>query len=148
MHGEGGRREGKPRHQQRLVEAVGPTAALLQIASRPPSNLQLIHLVMASSLEPVAGVAVLLLLVLLCGGCRGGAPPPAMYVFGDSLADVGNNNHLRFSLLRADFPHNGVDFAGRKATGRFSNGKNAADFFGTSYMLLDLKTITNSNSLP
>ncbi|XP_008804293.1 GDSL esterase/lipase At5g55050-like [Phoenix dactylifera] len=52
---------------------------------------------------------------------------PAMYVFGDSLADVGNNNHLE-TLLKANFPHNGIDYPGRKATGRFSNGKNSADF--------------------
>ncbi|MQM13990.1 hypothetical protein Taro_046916 [Colocasia esculenta] len=53
---------------------------------------------------------------------------PAMYVFGDSLADVGNNNYLPLSLLKANFPHNGVDYPGHKATGRFSNGKNAVDF--------------------
>ncbi|OAY68084.1 GDSL esterase/lipase [Ananas comosus] len=53
---------------------------------------------------------------------------PAVYVFGDSLADVGNNNHLDLSIIKADFPHNGVDYPGRKATGRFGNGKNSADF--------------------
>uniref|UniRef100_A0ACD5YAZ7 Uncharacterized protein n=1 Tax=Avena sativa TaxID=4498 RepID=A0ACD5YAZ7_AVESA len=52
---------------------------------------------------------------------------PAVYVFGDSLADVGNNNHL-LTLLKADFSHNGMDYPGGKATGRFSNGKNSADF--------------------
>jgi len=55
------------------------------------------------------------------------APVPAIYVLGDSLADVGNNNHLP-TILRADFPHNGIDFPGGKATGRFSNGKNSVDF--------------------
>lgn len=54
-----------------------------------------------------------------------------MYVFGDSLVDVGNNNYLSFSLLKADFPHNGIDYPGHKATGRFCNGKNSADFLGT-----------------
>lgn len=53
---------------------------------------------------------------------------PAVFVFGDSLVDVGNNNHLKISIAKANFPHNGVDFPGKKATGRFSNGKNAADF--------------------
>ncbi|KAG8386114.1 hypothetical protein BUALT_Bualt03G0115300 [Buddleja alternifolia] len=53
---------------------------------------------------------------------------PAMYVFGDSIVDVGNNNHLPLSIIRADFPNNGIDYPGKKATGRFSNGKNAADF--------------------
>ncbi|KAL6854267.1 hypothetical protein ACP4OV_019170 [Aristida adscensionis] len=54
-------------------------------------------------------------------------PVPAVYVFGDSLADVGNNNRL-LTLLKADFPHNGIDYPGKKATGRFSNGKNFPDF--------------------
>ncbi|CAL9080585.1 unnamed protein product [Musa acuminata var. zebrina] len=71
------------------------------------------------------------LVVILCcwnGGCQAQTEVSAVYVFGDSLADVGNNNHLGLSLLKADFPHNGVDFPGHKATGRFSNGKNSADF--------------------
>uniref|UniRef100_A0A453M6J9 GDSL esterase/lipase n=1 Tax=Aegilops tauschii subsp. strangulata TaxID=200361 RepID=A0A453M6J9_AEGTS len=54
---------------------------------------------------------------------------PALYVFGDSLVDVGNNNHL-LTPIKADFTHNGMDYPGRKATGRFSNGKNSADFLG------------------
>lgn len=57
------------------------------------------------------------------------AQVPAVYVFGDSLVDVGNNDYLKLSILKADFPYNGVDYAGGKATGRFSNGRNAADFF-------------------
>lgn len=59
---------------------------------------------------------------------------PAVFVFGDSLVDVGNNNHLKISIAKANFPHNGVDFPGKKATGRFSNGKNAADFLGKLYI--------------
>ncbi|KAI3694016.1 hypothetical protein L1987_76974 [Smallanthus sonchifolius] len=55
---------------------------------------------------------------------------PALYIFGDSLVDVGNNNHLTLSLIKANFPHNGIDFPTGKPTGRFSNGKNAADFLG------------------
>lgn len=53
---------------------------------------------------------------------------PAVYVFGDSLVDVGNNNYLTLSIVKANYPHNGIDYPGKKATGRFSNGKNAADF--------------------
>ncbi|GAV72904.1 Lipase_GDSL domain-containing protein [Cephalotus follicularis] len=53
---------------------------------------------------------------------------PAVYVFGDSLVDVGNNNYLPISITKADFPHNGIDFPNRIPTGRFSNGKNTADF--------------------
>nr|GEX91435.1 hypothetical protein [Tanacetum cinerariifolium] len=53
---------------------------------------------------------------------------PRIYTFGDSLVDVGNNNRLPLSLAKASFPHNGIDFSTGKAIGRFSNGKNVADF--------------------
>jgi hypothetical protein len=48
---------------------------------------------------------------------------------GDSLADIGNNHHLMMPI-RVDFLPYGIDYTGRKATGRFSNGKNFADFVG------------------
>lgn len=70
---------------------------------------------------------VVYFVVLVFTVCRAQSVP-AVYVFGDSLVDVGNNNHLPLSLVKADIPYNGVDFAAKKATGRFSNGKNAADF--------------------
>ncbi|KAF3974468.1 hypothetical protein CMV_002191 [Castanea mollissima] len=53
---------------------------------------------------------------------------PGIYVFGDSLVDVGNNNYLKLSLAKADLPHYGIDFPNHKASGRFTNGMNAADF--------------------
>ncbi|KAL5735901.1 hypothetical protein ACOSQ2_030689 [Xanthoceras sorbifolium] len=77
---------------------------------------------------------------------------PAVFVFGDSLVDVGNNNHLPISVAKADFPHNGVDFPTKKPTGRFSNGKNAADFLAekvglpTSPPYLSLKKNKNFSS--
>ncbi|KAI6687522.1 hypothetical protein NL676_024350 [Syzygium grande] len=67
-------------------------------------------------------------LVLLRLSCSEGQRVPAAFVFGDSLVDVGNNNYLPVSLAKADFPHNGMDFPTKKPTGRFSNGKNTADF--------------------
>lgn len=62
---------------------------------------------------------------------------PAVYVFGDSLVDVGNNNYLTLSIAKANHRHYGVDFPNQKPTGRFSNGKNAADFIGKSFKLLN-----------
>jgi len=55
---------------------------------------------------------------------------PAVYVFGDSLVDVGNNNYLPLSIEKAILPHYGIDFPTKKPTGRFTNGKNAADLIG------------------
>ena len=61
---------------------------------------------------------------------------PAMYVFGDSTLDVGNNNYLPGEgVPRANKPYYGIDLPGSgKPTGRFSNGYNTADFVGTHNM--------------
>ncbi|CAA6656063.1 unnamed protein product [Spirodela intermedia] len=53
---------------------------------------------------------------------------PAIYVFGDSTADVGNNNFLPGNQAKANFAHNGIDFPGGTPTGRFSNGYNGIDY--------------------
>jgi hypothetical protein len=57
---------------------------------------------------------------------------PAMFVFGDSLVDVGNNNHLPSvnSSCKANYPPYGIDYPGHSPTGRFSNGYNLADHLG------------------
>ncbi|CAI9291979.1 unnamed protein product [Lactuca saligna] len=51
----------------------------------------------------------------------------AIFVFGDSLVDVGNNNYIP-SLAKADHDPIGVDFG--KATGRFTNGRTVTDILG------------------
>ncbi|MBA0760248.1 hypothetical protein Gotri_023007 [Gossypium trilobum] len=56
------------------------------------------------------------------------AEVPAIFILGDSTVDVGTNNYLPDSNITANFPHNGVDFPFQRATGRFSNGLNTADF--------------------
>ncbi|PUZ73760.1 hypothetical protein GQ55_1G013500 [Panicum hallii var. hallii] len=71
---------------------------------------------------------MLLLAAVAAASVVAGAKVPSMYVFGDSTADVGNNDYLPWSIARADFPHNGVDFPGGKPTGRFSNGLIGVDF--------------------
>nr|XP_043606389.1 GDSL esterase/lipase At5g55050 [Erigeron canadensis] len=82
-----------------------------------------------SNEAPFNFITSLFFCVLVFGSCRVWcASVPGIYIFGDSLVDVGNNNYLTLSLAKADFPHNGVDFPTGKATGRFSNGKNAVDF--------------------
>ncbi|GJN21799.1 hypothetical protein PR202_gb09315 [Eleusine coracana subsp. coracana] len=81
--------------------------------------------------------ALLLVVVVAAAVCvlaaeaarSGNNKVPALYVFGDSTADVGNNNYLPGSAVpRANFPHNGVDFPTSRPTGRFSNGYNGIDF--------------------
>lgn len=53
---------------------------------------------------------------------------PAMFVFGDSLVDVGNNNFLR-SFAKSNYYPYGIDFSGGP-TGRFTNGRNMVDLLG------------------
>ncbi|OEL18701.1 GDSL esterase/lipase [Dichanthelium oligosanthes] len=77
-----------------------------------------------------------LVLSLVLGAVAGIRPSklvrqvPAMYVFGDSTLDVGNNNYLPGKdIPRANKPYYGIDLPGSgKPTGRFSNGYNTADF--------------------
>ena len=52
---------------------------------------------------------------------------PAIFVFGDSLVDVGNSNYI-LSLAKANYIPNGIDFG--MATGRFTNGRTTVDIIG------------------
>lgn len=53
---------------------------------------------------------------------------PALYVFGDSSVDAGNNNNLNTPAKANIFPY-GIDF-NNCSSGRFSNGKTFADIIG------------------
>ncbi|KAK1433382.1 hypothetical protein QVD17_10292 [Tagetes erecta] len=55
----------------------------------------------------------------------GGGMVPAMFIFGDSLIDNGNNNDLN-SFAKANYFPYGIDFNGGP-TGRFSNGYTMVD---------------------
>ncbi|KAJ6386231.1 hypothetical protein OIU77_029242 [Salix suchowensis] len=70
----------------------------------------------------------LLLLLLALALHEVNAQPlvPAMFIFGDSVVDAGNNNHL-YTIVKANFAPYGRDFANHKPTGRFCNGKLASD---------------------
>lgn len=83
----------------------------------------------AALLLAVAASAAL----LVCSSAPG---VPAVYVFGDSLVDVGNNAFLSPPAPRAAFPC-GLDLppGGRSTGGRFTNGYNLADIVG---MCIDL----------
>lgn len=51
----------------------------------------------------------------------------AIFAFGDSLTDPGNNNYLN-SIAKANYVPYGIDLDG--PTGRFCNGKTAVDYIG------------------
>ncbi|KAI4295351.1 hypothetical protein L6164_035405 [Bauhinia variegata] len=73
-------------------------------------------------------VVVVVVVVSLWSIAGVGADPqvPCYFIFGDSLVDNGNNNQLA-SLARANYLPYGIDFQGRRPTGRFSNGKTSVD---------------------
>ncbi|KAH9299946.1 hypothetical protein KI387_011529 [Taxus chinensis] len=52
---------------------------------------------------------------------------PAIFIFGDSLVDTGNNNYIT-TLSKGDIWFNGIDFGIGLPTGRFCNGKTIPDY--------------------
>eukprot|EP00253_Pinus_taeda_P030182 PITA_30182 len=67
-----------------------------------------------------------------CVGVISGEAVPevtAMFIFGDSLIDNGNNNYIA-SIAKANFLPYGIDFLGGRPTGRFCNGRTTVDFLG------------------
>lgn len=91
-------------------------------------------------------------LVLLVSLAKGQPLVPAMFIFGDSVLDSGNNNHLS-TIVKSNFHPYGRDFIDQEPTGRFCNGKLASDFTAenigfTSYQEAYLsKNATGSNLL-
>lgn len=53
---------------------------------------------------------------------------PAVFVFGDSIMDTGNNNNNMKTYARCNFLPYGKDFNGGIPTGRFCNGKVPSDY--------------------
>uniref|UniRef100_A0A0D9VFQ0 GDSL esterase/lipase n=1 Tax=Leersia perrieri TaxID=77586 RepID=A0A0D9VFQ0_9ORYZ len=74
------------------------------------------------------------LLLLLVAPVAVMARVTAVIVFGDSTVDAGNNNAVA-TVVRSNFPPYGRDFPGRRATGRFCNGRLATDFYSEAYGL-------------
>ena len=74
---------------------------------------------------------------------RGRVVVPAMYVFGDSLVDAGNNDFLPAPAPKA-MPPNGVDLPRTILwrTGRFTNAYNLADIIGKLLICVSRVRIT------
>jgi len=72
---------------------------------------------------------------------------PALFVFGDSLLDTGNNNNMS-TLVKATSPPYG-NYPSRTSGGRFSNGPVFTDFVGEflSSVLLGSKLINTEATL-
>ncbi|KAH7690164.1 GDSL lipase/esterase protein [Dioscorea alata] len=92
-------------------------------------------------------IGTILLLIIVAPSV---APtPPALYVYGDSLVDVGNNNYLPNPAFKANFPFQGIDYPGSIPTGRFGNGYIGPDYLAKYMGFLQSQppylSITNEN---
>ncbi|CAI0399631.1 unnamed protein product [Linum tenue] len=65
--------------------------------------------------------------LFFCEATIGVGRAPAVYMYGDSILDTGNNDYI-VTLFKSNFPPYGKNFPGRKPTGRFSDGKLISDF--------------------
>ncbi|XP_042044600.1 GDSL esterase/lipase At2g40250-like [Salvia splendens] len=63
--------------------------------------------------------------------------PTAIYAFGDSILDSGNNNKL-LTVCRANHKPYGIDFPGQSHTGRFSNGKLPGDMLVSAFRIKEI----------
>ncbi|KAL6562094.1 hypothetical protein OROGR_003101 [Orobanche gracilis] len=61
---------------------------------------------------------------------------PAVFVFGDSTVDSGNNNYIK-TIARSNFPPYGKDFPNHIPTGRFTNGKLLTDFLADGVISIE-----------
>lgn len=64
----------------------------------------------------------------ICDNAKNTKLVPALYIFGDSTVDAGNNNNLSTTARAISLPY-GIDF-NHTATGRFTNGLTVPDYFG------------------
>ncbi|KAL1198536.1 GDSL esterase/lipase [Cardamine amara subsp. amara] len=76
---------------------------------------------------------IILLLLQLPNSINASLFPPvtALYAFGDSTVDSGNNNYIP-TIFRSNHPPYGKSFPAKLPTGRFSDGKLATDFLASS----------------
>jgi phospholipase/lecithinase/hemolysin len=81
-------------------------------------------------------LAAAIVAVAVLAHVTGAAPTPAsskapvIYIFGDSMSDVGNNNYLLLSIAKCNYPWYGIDYKSGFPTGRFTNGRTIGDIMG------------------
>ena len=62
----------------------------------------------------------------------------AVFIFGDSLVDAGNNYYVN-TLAMPTFP-NGIDFVNGTPSGRYTNARTVADIIGKLLLLSSFLT--------
>lgn len=71
-----------------------------------------------------------ILAVLSSPGICSAANVSAVFVFGDSLVEAGNNYYIN-TIAKPGYP-NGIDFAKGSPSGRYTNARTVADIIGKS----------------
>ncbi|XP_062095941.1 GDSL esterase/lipase At1g29670-like [Humulus lupulus] len=79
----------------------------------------------ASEMKSVRLVVMMMMMMFLCVSAKSKLVP-CLFIFGDSLADNGNNNRLNTSA-KANYKPYGIDFLDSRPTGRFTNGRTTVD---------------------
>ncbi|KAI4384543.1 hypothetical protein MLD38_002684 [Melastoma candidum] len=87
--------------------------------------------------SPHHHVFMSMILLSLAASAVAASPPTAVFAFGDSILDPGNNNG-RDTINRADHYPYGIDFPNHRPTGRFSDGKILSDFIASDLGVKDL----------
>ncbi|XP_058748972.1 GDSL esterase/lipase At1g29670-like [Vicia villosa] len=73
----------------------------------------------------IMNIGIVLVVLLWSFGFGNAQQVPCYFIFGDSLTDNGNNNHLT-TIAKANYAPYGIDFPDG-SSGRFSNGKTSVD---------------------
>ncbi|CAN0871413.1 GDSL esterase/lipase 6 [Linum grandiflorum] len=87
---------------------------------------------------PLTVVAVAAVYIVTFSSMVGNVAPKAIFTFGDSIVDAGNNHFNKNCTAQADFPPYGSSFFHRP-TGRFTNGRTVADFI-SEFMGIELQS--------
>jgi hypothetical protein len=80
-----------------------------------------------TSLIPFSIFIILFEIAMVVNVIKGESLVHALFIFGDSIVDVGNNNYLATTVKANLYPY-GRDFVNHSPTERFSNGKVASDY--------------------
>ncbi|XP_006356122.2 GDSL esterase/lipase At1g29670-like [Solanum tuberosum] len=72
-------------------------------------------------------IVLMISMFIMFSMVKGQPQVPCYFIFGDSIVDNGNNNNLITTAKANYFPY-GIDFPNGPQNGRFTNGRNKADF--------------------
>lgn len=96
---------------------------------------------MADTIHMMKWTALIMLAIISFSMVGAGTPQvSAIFAFGDSLTDPGNNNYLN-SFAKANYLPYGIDLYG--PSGRFCNGKTVVDYLGKYFFFFSFSIIIN-----